>query len=117
MAKEIRSIEILPAENGGHTVTHHYKEARREGKNGAMPSYVESEHHVFGPEEGHEMLAHVANHLEIPERGGKPESEETPQMEARSHSAKFLKNAVKAKLSPTAAKSIRDGASKMMKGY
>ena len=45
------------------------------------------------------------------------ESEETPQMEARSHSAKFLKSAVKAKLSPAAAKTIRAKASKMMKGY
>lgn len=45
------------------------------------------------------------------------ESEETPQMEARSHSAKFLKKAVKAKLSPKAAKSIRAKATKMVKGY
>ena len=45
------------------------------------------------------------------------ESDETPQMEARSHSARFLKSAVKAKLSPKAAKSIRAKATKMMKGY
>ena len=67
MAKEIRRIEIEPAENGGHTVTHHYKDAVRHGKHGDVSRYVEPEHHVFGPDEGHEMLAHVANHLAIPE--------------------------------------------------
>ena len=45
------------------------------------------------------------------------ESEETPKMEAKSHSAAFLKSAMKAKLTPAAAKSIRAKASKMMKGY
>ena len=46
------------------------------------------------------------------------ESQETPQSEAQSHSAKFLKSAVKAKLSPAAATKIRAKASKIMgKGY
>lgn len=67
MKKEIRRIEIEPAENGGHTVTHHYKPMQRESKHGVMENYVEPEQHVFGADEGHEMLAHVANHLEIPE--------------------------------------------------
>lgn len=67
MAKEIRRIEIEPAENGGHTVTHHYKEQVKRGRHGESHHYVEPEKHVFGPEEGHEMLAHVANHLAIPE--------------------------------------------------
>lgn len=79
--KEIRRISIEPAENGGHTVTHEYKPMQREGRHGLQESYVEPEHHVFGPEEGHEMLAHVANHLEIPEMDkgkdeGKGEREE-----------------------------------------
>lgn len=65
--KEIRRMEIEPAENGGHTVTHHYKEMTKEGRHGIQISYVEPEHHVFGADEGHEMLAHVANHLDIPE--------------------------------------------------
>ena len=68
--KEIRSIEIEPAENGGHTVTHRYKDMQRDGKHGMVSNYIEPEHHVFGPEDGHEMLAHVANHLEIPENEG-----------------------------------------------
>lgn len=64
----IRRIEIEPAENGGHTVTHHFKETpHHSSKHGIGMSYTEPEHHVFGPEEGHEMLAHVANHLHIPE--------------------------------------------------
>jgi hypothetical protein len=71
MKKEIRRMDIEPAENGGHTVIHHYKPVQREGKHGMMPeAYVEPEHHVFGADEGHEMLAHIANHLEIPEMEG-----------------------------------------------
>ena len=65
--KQIRSIEIEPAENGGHTVTHRHKEMQREGKHGIQSSYIEPEHHVFGSDEGHKMLAHVANALAIPE--------------------------------------------------
>ncbi len=75
--KEIRRIEIEPAENGGHTVTHHYREIQRDGKHGMVSNYIEPEHHVFGPEDGHEMLAHVANHLEIPEdEGGQKDGKE-----------------------------------------
>lgn len=72
MAKEIRRIEIEPAENGGHTVTHHYKESHSKNRNshaGIATHYEEPEHHVFGKNQGHEMLAHVANHLAIPESG------------------------------------------------
>lgn len=65
---KIRSIEIEPAENGGHTVTHRYKESHtHSSKQGIGVQYHEPEQHVFGPSEGHEMLAHVANHLAIPE--------------------------------------------------
>ena len=70
MKKEMRRMEIEPAEGGGHLVTHHYKDMQRESKHGMMSSYVEPERHVFGEDEGHEMLAHVANHLEIPEMEG-----------------------------------------------
>ncbi len=109
MAKEIRRIEIEPAENGGHTVTHHYKEAKREGKHGLSMSYVEPEHHVFVPGEGHAMLAHVANHLAIPESAGSEnEEDETPEMEAKSHPASFLKTALKDKerMTPEKAKRV-----------
>jgi len=69
MAKgNIRRMEIEPAQNGGHTVTHHFKEtARHSAKHGMMPGYSEPESHVFGPGDGHAMLAHIANHLSIPE--------------------------------------------------
>ena len=73
--KEISRIGIEPAENGGHTVTHHYREIRREGKHGVQSSYVDPESHVFGADEGHKMLAHVANHLDIPEH---EDSDEAP---------------------------------------
>ena len=66
--KAIRRMEIEPAENGGHMVTHHFKETpSHSSKMGMSMAYQEPEKHVFGPEEGHEMLAHIANHLEIPE--------------------------------------------------
>lgn len=79
MAKEIRRIEIEPAENGGHTVTHHYKVSRvRNSKSasGFGESYQEPEHHVFGKSQGHEMLAHVANHLRIPEHSAEGEDQD-----------------------------------------
>ena len=94
--KESRRMVIEPAENGGHTVSHEYKPIQREGRHGTMENYVEPEHHAFGPNEGHEMLAHVANHLSIPEYEHE-ESEETPEMEAKSHPASFLKAALKDK--------------------
>ena len=96
MKKEIRRMVIEPAENGGHTVSHEYNPIQREGRHGLNESYVEPEKHVFGADEGHAMLAHVANHLAIPESGEK-ESEETPEMEAKSHPAGFLKAALKDK--------------------
>jgi hypothetical protein len=68
MKKQIRRMEIEPAVNGGHTVTHSYRESpTHSAKNGMGSSHVEPETHVFGPEDGHEMLAHVANHLNIKE--------------------------------------------------
>lgn len=65
MAKhEIRRMEIEPAENGGHMITHYYKE--QAGRVNEAMRYHEPEKHVFGADEGHDMLAHIANHLEIP---------------------------------------------------
>ncbi len=77
MKKEIRHIQIEPAENGGHTVTHHYKPMQREGKHGIQENYLEPENHAFGADEGHEMLAHVANALEISEDEGDKDEEGT----------------------------------------
>lgn len=82
--RKLVRMEIEPAENGGHTVRHHYKEEmRRDSRShaGIMVGHSEPEHHVFGPHEGHEMLAHVANHLHIPEQdaAGEGEQEEEGQ--------------------------------------
>jgi hypothetical protein len=114
MKKEIRRMTIEPAENGGHTVSHEYAPSQREGRHGMIASYVEPEKHVFGANEGHAMLAHVANHLNIPEseEGQKEEDGETPEMEAKSHPASFLKAALKDKekgrLSEESAKRVRE---------
>jgi hypothetical protein len=79
VAKTIRRIEIEPAENGGHTVRHYYREEMKKDRHshsGMAPQYHEPEHHVFGEHEGHEMLAHVANHLAIPvEEKGETDTE------------------------------------------
>ena len=72
-------MEIEPAENGGHTVTHHLKPKMtksRDAHSGMAMGYQEPEKHVFGADEGHEMLAHVANHLGISEIEGKEEKDE-----------------------------------------
>ena len=78
MAHELTRIEIVPAENGGHTVTHHMKPKMRvDGRShSGMTQYVEPQHHVFGKNEGHEMLRHLAEHLEIAEPKGEKESDE-----------------------------------------
>lgn len=77
MAKQLHRIEIEPAENGGHTVKHHFREIAKDSKShaGVSMRYHEPESHVFGPEEGHEMLAHIANHLGIKEPDGERERE------------------------------------------
>lgn len=84
--RKMRRMEIEPSENGGHTVTHHYKEEMRpnsKSHTGVMMGGSEPEHHVFGAHEGHEMLAHVANHLQIaePTEVGEGEAEEEGQEE------------------------------------
>ena len=65
---KIRRMEITPADSGGHMVTHYLKETpSHSSKNGMQMEYHEPETHVFGAEEGHEMLAQVANHLHVKE--------------------------------------------------
>jgi hypothetical protein len=65
--KQLRSMEIEPAENGGHVVTQRYK-ARPVLRKGAMSGGMgmdspESEQHVFGPGDGRKLHAHIAQHL------------------------------------------------------
>lgn len=78
MANKLRRMEIEPAENGGHTVTHHFKEvmkANSKTHSGIGGGFIEPEKHVFGEGEGHEMLAHIANHLKIEEPKEAPDDE------------------------------------------
>lgn len=68
--ERLKRMEIEPAENGGHTVIHHKKDKMmrdRSAHSSMSMAPHEPERHVFGPHEGHEMLAHVANHLNVPE--------------------------------------------------
>lgn len=57
--KKLDHVRIEPAENGGHTVEHHFE--HQDGP------YREPEQHVFGKGEHEKMLAHVANALKLPE--------------------------------------------------
>lgn len=78
MVKKLHHMEIHPAHNGGHTVKHFMEHSmKRDGKSHSGISYLppEEEHHVFAEHEGHEMLAHIANHLDIPSM---PREEEEP---------------------------------------
>lgn len=112
MAKEIRRIEIEPAENGGHTVVHHFKETMREGKHGQMPQYHEPERHVFGEDEGHEMLAHVANHLEIGEHEGHGMTEAEKKAVPKSGAHSAFTDRIRAKAKRISA----EGAAKILRG-
>lgn len=64
--KVLDHIRIVPAENGGHTVEHHFE---------SHGSYREPENHVFGKGEHKEMIAHVEKALKLPE----PTEEEAGQ--------------------------------------
>ena len=55
--KELRSIEISKAENGGHIVEHRFE-------NGDGP-YHSPEQHVFGKDEGAKLTAHLKEHMGI----------------------------------------------------
>ena len=79
MANELTKIEIEPSTNGGHIVTHRMKAKMRLDlrSHSGVSQYVEPEQHVFGKDEGHEMLRHLAEHLTIAEpKGAKEEDEE-----------------------------------------
>lgn len=75
--KKLHHIEIHPAKNGGHMVQHHYHHDM---------TYHEPEHHVFGPEQGEEMMAHVMKHAKVKmdneeAEGLEPAQEETAEGE------------------------------------
>lgn len=52
--KELDHLRIHKAENGGHIVEHHFSSFEHE-----------PEKHVFGQDEGPELLDHVADHMGI----------------------------------------------------
>lgn len=64
----IERMEIRPSENGGFTVMHHMKPKMMKDRHshaGMSMGMTEPQTHVFS--DGHEMLAHVANHLNVKE--------------------------------------------------
>ncbi len=64
--RPLRSMEIEPAENGGHTVTHRFKSTPNPSTKGSIAEiYHEPETHVFGEGQEKELMAHVANKLGI----------------------------------------------------
>ena len=74
--KQLHHLEVRKAEDGGHIVTHHYEE------DGMV--YHKPTEHVFGEDEGHEALQHIAKHAEI-EDGGGHEPPEEPDYEHGDH--------------------------------
>ena len=80
--KELRSMTIEPAENGGHTVHHSYK-ARPVMRKGSMSGgmgmdYPESETHVFGPADGKKLAAHIATNLGLKQGAPAPQGRFAP---------------------------------------
>lgn len=61
--KMLMKISVEKAKNGGHVVTHHMGRKSPHGYQG-MES-LPDEQHVFGPEDGHAMLAHVGKHMGV----------------------------------------------------
>lgn len=70
MPKKVMEVRIKRAENGGHTVEHHFG-----GGAGGNYAYREPTSAAFGSGQGAEMLAHVANKMGVKMAGG-TESEE-----------------------------------------
>lgn len=65
--KQLRRIEIEPSDNGGHTVTSHFK-ATPAKRSGAMNSGIYMEHsepemHTFGPKEHGAVISHISKAL------------------------------------------------------
>lgn len=65
--KVLERLHIVPGEDGGHTVEHHYA---HDGM-----TYHKPKVHVFGADEGAELMAHLAKHGHI-DAAHKAESEE-----------------------------------------
>jgi len=80
--KKLHHVEIEPVkgENGGHVVTHHY---HSDGM-----AYHKPETHIFGKEDGPELMAHLQKHLKIQgEAQAEEKAEPENEMEAASEPA------------------------------
>jgi hypothetical protein len=75
--KKLDHIEIKPVkgENGGHMVTHHMQ-------NDGM-AYKQPEVHMFGKEEGSDMMAHLSKALKV---SASKEEHEGPESKVESAS-------------------------------
>lgn len=65
--KKLDHIRVKAAEDGGHTVEHHYAE---DGMTFHRPKM-----HVFGKDEGEDMLNHVAKHMGVKRTPSQEEEE------------------------------------------
>jgi hypothetical protein len=63
--KVLDHLRVKEAEGGGHTVEHHYAE------DGMM--YHKPKVHVFGKDEGAELMAHVSKHANVQAGSSKAE--------------------------------------------
>ena len=80
--RELRRLEVEPAENGGFTITHYFKDVSVPTRRGLSEAtrYVEPEKHVFGPGDDLKVTAHVSKALglkDAPEEGAEAESGKT----------------------------------------
>ena len=92
---ELHHIEIHPAENGGHTVEHHYKPTST--KSGAFMERPEPEIHVFGKSEHNKMISHLKEHLGI--GAAKASGTQEESLEPRPHEPPHEKDEVEEELS------------------
>ena len=66
--KKLAYLRLTPGEDGGHTVEHHYAE------DGLVLHKPKT--HVFGKDEGRELLSHLVEHAGINLEDSGPESDE-----------------------------------------
>lgn len=71
--RKFSHLEVRPAKNGGHTVTHHFESDGMQ--------YHKPQDHVFGADEGDMALSHIAKHakINVTGRGEKDEEEESEE--------------------------------------
>jgi hypothetical protein len=59
--KQLHHMEVHEGEDGGHLIVHHYHE---DGIMHHMPKEF-----MFGREEGHEAMKHIAKHMHFEHKG------------------------------------------------